>query len=67
MVRGVKSINHSQFTDDTLLLGGASVTIAKRFKDNLDLFTQASRGLINHLKSQIYAMECKSKCSCNYV
>jgi hypothetical protein len=32
IVHGVKNLNHSQFADDTLLLGGASVIIA-RFKD----------------------------------
>jgi len=26
---GVKNINHSQFADDTLLLGGASMIIAR--------------------------------------
>jgi hypothetical protein len=29
---GARRINHSQFVDDTLLIGGASITIAKRFK-----------------------------------
>jgi hypothetical protein len=28
--RGVKDINHAQFFDDTLLLGGASTIIAKK-------------------------------------
>jgi len=32
IVRGVKNINHSQFTNDTLLLGGLLVTISKMFK-----------------------------------
>jgi hypothetical protein len=27
MVRGTMNINHSQFADDTLLLGGASIVI----------------------------------------
>jgi hypothetical protein len=31
LVRGVKSINHSQFTNDTLLLGGESIIIIRRF------------------------------------
>jgi len=30
--RGIKSINHSQFVDDTIFLGGASCIIAKRIK-----------------------------------
>jgi hypothetical protein len=32
IVKGVKNINHSKFTNDTLLLGGVLVTISKRFK-----------------------------------
>jgi hypothetical protein len=32
IVIGVKNINHSQFTNDTLLLGGVLVTISERFK-----------------------------------
>jgi hypothetical protein len=32
MVLGVKNINHSQFVDDNLFLGGASQIIASRFK-----------------------------------
>jgi hypothetical protein len=44
IVRGVKRINHSQFVDDTLLFGGASRVIARRFKTILDQFTQVSGG-----------------------
>jgi len=51
----VKSINHSQqFVDDTLLLGGISTIMDERFKYTLDLFTYASRGNINNMKSQIF-------------
>jgi hypothetical protein len=32
IARGVKDINHAQFVDDTLLLGGASTIIARKFK-----------------------------------
>jgi len=35
----VKDINHSQFTDDTLLLRGMSTVIAKKFKKELDIYT----------------------------
>jgi hypothetical protein len=42
IVRGVKKINHSQFVDDTLLLGGASIVITVCFKEVLDQFTEAS-------------------------
>eukprot|EP00253_Pinus_taeda_P022073 PITA_22073 len=52
---GVKNINHSQFADDTLLIGGASTTIAKRFKALLDQFMECSGGEINYQKSCIYS------------
>jgi len=32
IARGVKDINHAQFVDDTLLLGGDSTIIARKFK-----------------------------------
>ena len=51
---GVKNINHSQFADDTLLIGGASTTIARRFKKLLDQFMGYSGGLVNQLKSCVY-------------
>eukprot|EP00253_Pinus_taeda_P033369 PITA_33369 len=51
---GVKNINHSQFVDDTLLIGGASTTIARRFKTLLDQFMKYSGGAINFHKSCTY-------------
>jgi hypothetical protein len=51
---GVKAINHSQFTDDTLLLGVTSPIIARRFKWIMDSFLIASGGKINISKSRIY-------------
>jgi len=51
---GVKNINHSQFADDTLLIGGASTTIAKHFKTLLDKYMSYSGGMVNNLKSCIY-------------
>eukprot|EP00253_Pinus_taeda_P003964 PITA_03964 len=51
---GVKNINHSQFADDTLLMGGASNIIARHFKTLLDKYMSYSGGLINYLKSCIY-------------
>ena len=35
IVRGVKEINHAQFADDTLLLGGASIQITSLFNNNI--------------------------------
>ena len=51
---GIKNINHSQFVDDTLLIGGASITIARRFKTLLDKFMGYSGSLVNQLKSCIF-------------
>ena len=58
MVRGVKDINHAQFADDTLLLGGASPNIVRRFKHDLDLYQEASGSKINYNKSQVYGWNC---------
>jgi hypothetical protein len=60
IARGVRRINHSQFADDTLLLGGASQIMASRFKLVLDQYGEASRGIINKNKSQIYAWNIKA-------
>jgi len=46
---------HSQFFYDTLLIGGASIIMAKRFKTALENFTQALGALINNAKSNVYA------------
>jgi len=55
IVRGLKSLNHSQFLDDTLLLGGASSIIATRFKVVMGSFLEATRGRINKYMSKIYS------------
>jgi hypothetical protein len=60
IARCVKRINNSQFADVTLLLGGASHVMAQIFKIILDLYEQASRGIINKHKSQIYAWNVKA-------
>eukprot|EP00253_Pinus_taeda_P003539 PITA_03539 len=54
IVRGAKGINHSLFADDTLLIGGASSLMARRFKEVLDTFLQASGGKLNNSKCMIY-------------
>jgi ribonuclease HI len=54
IVQGVKDINHAQFADDTLLLGGASPIIAKKFKEELDAYAAASGSEISQAKSNIY-------------
>jgi hypothetical protein len=54
MTRGDKEINHAQFVDDKLLLGGASTLIARKFKQELDLYKEASGSKFNYRKSQIF-------------
>jgi hypothetical protein len=54
IAKGVKDINHAQYADDTLLLGGASTAVAKKFKKELDVFTNISGSVINTAKSKIY-------------
>jgi hypothetical protein len=59
LVKEVKSKNYSQFVDDTLLLGGASTIIAKRFKCVPEHFLNALGGKENNGKSQIYGWNIK--------
>jgi hypothetical protein len=54
-------INHAQFVDDTLLLGGASTIIARKFKQQLDLDKGASGSQINYKKSKIFGWNCKPR------
>jgi hypothetical protein len=61
IVRGVKDINHAQFVNDTLLLGGASTIIACKFKQKLDLYKEDSGSQINNRKSKIYGLNCKPR------
>jgi hypothetical protein len=51
---GVKDINHAQFMDDTLLLGGASVQTTRNFKAELDTYNEISGSEISLPKSKIY-------------
>ena len=53
--RGVKNINHAQFADDTILLGGASSILARLFKWELDMYQEASGSLLNYNKSHIFS------------
>ena len=54
MARGTKDINHAQFADDMILLGGASHHVERRFKNELGTYCQASGGKLNLRKSLIY-------------
>lgn len=61
IVQGVKDLNHAQFADDTLLLGGASAIIARKFKKELDVSKTVSGNQINNLKSKIYGWNCSPR------
>jgi len=50
----VKVVNHSQFVDDTLFLGGISLIVVERFKESLDKYTVTFMGLIKKTKSNNY-------------
>jgi hypothetical protein len=54
LVRGLESINHILFVDDSLLLGGASIRIAQTFSNILQSFCKVSGALINKNKSAVY-------------
>jgi len=54
ITRWVQEINHSQFVDDTLLLGVATIRTASRFQKILSSFLIASGGKVNTLKCRIY-------------
>ena len=58
MAQNVKDINHVQFADDTLLLGGASIISADLFKRELDIYKEVSGSKINFQKSNIYGWNC---------
>eukprot|EP00253_Pinus_taeda_P022123 PITA_22123 len=61
MVHQVKDINHAQFADDTLLLGGASINSIKSFKKELDSYIEVSGSKINFIKSAAYSWNCSVK------
>ena len=54
IARGVDPINHALFADDSLLLGGATLTIARAFNEILQKFCLISGALINNNKSIVY-------------
>ena len=53
IARGVDPINHALFADDSLLLGGASLNIARAFNDILQKFYLILGALINNDKSVV--------------
>ena len=44
IARGVRSANHAQFVDDTILLWGASTVTSESFKKVLSTFLKSSNG-----------------------
>ena len=58
MANNVRDINHAQFADDTLLLGGASVHSANQFKQELEVYKKVSGSKINFQKSKIFSWNC---------
>ena len=52
--KGLDPINHSLFADDFLMLGEASIKIAKNFSKILQSFCSISGALINKRKSAVY-------------
>jgi hypothetical protein len=60
IAQGVNQINHSQFTNDTILLSGPSKFMSIRIKQVLDIFLSASGGLLNKIKIQIYVWNVSS-------
>ena len=51
---GVEAINHALFADDTLLLGGAYLKMARAFFEIMQHFCIISGALINNRKSAVY-------------
>jgi hypothetical protein len=54
IARGVKEINHALFTDDSLLLGEATVHTTSQFKLVVDEFCEASGSKLNAEKCHFY-------------
>eukprot|EP00253_Pinus_taeda_P002897 PITA_02897 len=53
-MRGTNPINHAQFADDSLLMGGASLKITRAFNDVSQSFCRVSGALVNRRKSAVY-------------
>lgn len=58
MANNVQDINHAQFADDTLWLGGASIQSVEHFKQELELYKEVFERKINFQKSKIFSWNC---------
>jgi ribonuclease HI len=54
IVQGAPPVNHALFADDSLLLGGASLRMAKAFKTILQKYCSVTGALISERKSAVY-------------
>jgi hypothetical protein len=61
MMKRLDPINHALFVDDSLMLGGVSIKIAKYFSQILQGFYSVSRVLINKRKSAVYGWNIDQK------
>jgi ribonuclease HI/exonuclease III len=57
----VKEVSHTQFADDTLLLGAATLKTARILKSELDTYKLCSGSEINYHKSTIYGWHCNPR------
>ena len=60
-MKGIEPINHALFAEDSLLLGGASIKIAKVFSGILQYFCGMSGALINKRRSIVYGWNVEQK------
>jgi hypothetical protein len=61
LVKGTESINHALFDDDSLLLGGDSLRIARVFNEIIQNLCCISRVLVNKRKSVVYGWNTNEK------
>jgi hypothetical protein len=61
MAQKVKHINHAQFDNDTLLLGGANAISTRHFKSELNKYKDASGSEISLYKSKIFGWNCTAR------
>jgi len=69
ITKDLKAINHALFTDDSLMLGGASNRIAFAFKNTLQAYCKVTGALISERKSTVYSWNAEEeetqKIACN--
>lgn len=53
-INGTNPINHALFTNDSILMGGTSIKIARAFNGAIQSFCRVSRAMVNKRKSSVY-------------